>query len=236
MLQAGMVSEGDLAWMSGLSEWQSIGSLMGDDEAPPTPPQVAQVRKPNEAGTPIDETDQVLTEGEGCDSSHIDDCETEVEGVQVGGWLVVFCVLITIVGPISWSVSTASTWSIVESLFEQFPSFRTSYILEACGLAAINAYGIWTGFRVWSGGPNGRELARQFLTIRLSGFVLLELVGVATMMDLPPEILSGGIEGLVKGIFKELSFFTVWWAYFKRSKRVRETYGPLGEGTADVVD
>jgi hypothetical protein len=117
------------------------------------------------------------------------------------------------------------TWEQAQPTFDQFPSLKTAAMWENVGLVALLIYGFIVGCMIWSGNPNGREIAKKYLLIRLFGFIGIELVAVVVMGDMPAQLVTS-VAGAMIGVgFREVVFFLVWWFYFKKSKRVRNTYG-----------
>lgn len=118
-----------------------------------------------------------------------------------------------------------TNWSQSEAAFVLFPTIKTVLVWENFGSTVLLIYGFIVGCIVWSGNPKGRSIARQFLLIRLFAFIGVELVGLVMMRGLPSEVLAGGVGGVVAAVFQAVAYFLVWWFYFKKSKRVKNTYG-----------
>ena len=118
-----------------------------------------------------------------------------------------------------------TNWSQSEAAFVLFPTIKTVLVWENFGSTVLLIYGFIVGCIVWSGNPKGRSIARQFLLIRLFAFIGVELVGLLMMRGLPSEVLAGGVGGVVTAVFQAVAYFLVWWFYFKKSKRVKNTYG-----------
>jgi hypothetical protein len=144
----------------------------------------------------------------------------------VGGWLLFFCVALTILAPIAEIFSMFLGWAWAESSFHQYPMLRIGLIWESlCGTAFV-IYGFVVGCKVWSGDPDGRRIAKRFLRLRLFGGIGYELFAVFVLMGgLPKAMIAGGITGAVQFMTRELIFFLIWFNYFKFSNRVRNTYG-----------
>ena len=143
----------------------------------------------------------------------------------VGGWLVFFCVALTILGPLFSLGRMTIYWEEAEPAFARYPSLRTAVYFESVGLAFILLYGFVVGCMIWGGNPSGKRLAKQYLLIRLFGFIVIEVITLLLMSSLPPQAVSAMLGGIVGAVFREGFYFLVWWLYFKKSKRVRNTYG-----------
>ena len=201
MLTGGLASPSDLAWRDGLPDWQPLHMLLGLRQPPPiptSPPHLAT--PPATVAQPVDPT-------------------------GVGGWLAFFCFGLTILSPLLVLGSMGTSWSQAEPAFVRFPTIKTVLLWENFCSIVLLIYGFIVGFIIWSGNPRGRSIARQFLLIRLFGFIGMEVVALLMMSDLPSEVVAGGVGGVVVAVFQVLVYFLVWWFYFKKSKRVKNTYG-----------
>ena len=197
MLNGGLASPSDLAWRDGLPAWQPLHTLLGLHQPPPP---LATLPVKVNAAQPVGPT-------------------------GVGGWLAFFCVGLTILSPLFILGSMVTNWSQSEAAFVLFPTIKTVLVWENFGSTVLLIYGFIVGCIVWSGNPKGRSIARQFLLIRLFAFIGVELVGLVMMRGLPSEVLAGGVGGVVTAVFQAVAYFLVWWFYFKKSKRVKNTYG-----------
>jgi hypothetical protein len=202
MLSSSVISLDDLVWHEGQSDWKPLSALFGPSQPPP-------IRATGVANTiPSATTATVLDGPKG-----------------QGGWLVFFCVALTILGPLFSIGQMVAAWEQSEPAFGRFPSIKSAMILENFGLAALLIYGFILGCIIWGGNPKGKRLAKQYLLIRLFGFFGIELVALMIIADLPSQVLAAGVGAVIGAGFREILFFLIWWFYFKKSKRVRNTYG-----------
>lgn len=209
-MAAKMVSPDDLAWCEGEGSWTPIQALLGavDSPAPyppPPPPAAADAQVQGESHTRVQE-------------------KNALQGV--GGWLTFFCVSLTILGPF-WSLGQLTeAYDKAKPAFDRFPALKSAVDFETWGSAAIIIYGFVVGCMIWSGSPSGRRLARQYLIIRLIGFIAVEAIAFSMISGVSPAALGAGASEGFGAILQSLLYFAIWWLYFKRSKRVRNTYGP----------
>jgi hypothetical protein len=82
-------------------------------------------------------------------------------------------------------------------------------------------YGFIIGCLIWNGVPYGKLIAKQYLLIRL-----VRLAGVETIALglLPMAAVNAGIVAAIPDYIGAAVFSLVWWLYFQRSVRVRNTY------------
>jgi hypothetical protein len=137
----------------------------------------------------------------------------------IGGWLLLFCIVLTIITPIlsasqivSGYVNTPITNSTV----------KAALIIESGIGGLLHFYGFVTGCIVWSGNKNGAVYAKRFLIINIIGFFAIA-TSVALLFD-SPEARHKVIGSYILLIPKEIAFFTIWWFYFKYSKRIKFLY------------
>jgi hypothetical protein len=201
MISAGMISNDDLAWTTGASDWRPLHAVLGSSQPPPIPDSTSFT---STAPTTI----------------------APSNGPRgVGGWLVMFCVGLTILSPLLSLSQMVSNWGLALPAFSRFPTIKSAMIWEYLGSTAILIYGFIVGCIIWSGSPKGRDIARNFLGIRLVGIVAVEIIAFLVLGDLPSEMMKGVIGGAVGTLFREGVYFAVWWSYFVKSKRVQNTYG-----------
>jgi hypothetical protein len=209
MLNARLVLPDDLAWCEGQPTWQTVKAVLGLAEPPPSP------SPPPSAAAQLTSEDRLREKMRK---------KTTLSGV--GGWLMFFCVSLIILSPLYSMSRLTSAYEKAQPALERFPTLKAAVQFETAGVVALLIYGIIVGCIIFSGSPSGRRIARQFLLIRLFGFIGIEAVAFWMISQVSPAALSAGAENAVTGIAREFIPFIIWWLYFKRSKRVRNTYGP----------
>lgn len=200
--RSGMIRAADLAWRTGEAAWQPLGELLPGLNPPPLP--AVDLRNVYTAPP----RPRVTTGPEG-----------------IGGWLLFYCITLTMIGPLFTVANILSTWTQISPLFAEYPRLANVMLFENVGMAVIIAYGFVVGCIVWSGNPQGKRRVKEYLIIRLAGFVLIEAVAILMLIGLPVEMVAGGIGGVIGATIREGIYFTIWWLYFLKSVRVRNTYG-----------
>lgn len=145
--------------------------------------------------------------------------------VGVGGWLLWFCIALTIGGPILAAFEIEDNWIKGQPAFDRFPALKTAVLFENWSSVAIVLYGFTVGCLIWSGAPYGKRIAKQYLLIRLIAFFVVEAAVLGIISDLPPAVVNAAITAVIPEFLKLAVFTFVWWLYFKRSVRVKNTYG-----------
>jgi hypothetical protein len=170
-----------------------------------------------------------LVEEEG-QRSGSDTAQSLREPAGVGGWLLLFCVGLTIIGPL-WSVlQMIDGYHKSAAAFVIYPELQHALAIENICIGGLLVYGFVTGARIWAGSPNGLKLARRYLVIRLIGFLFTKMISYWLMSGLhavADELLMKSVLG---ALLREGLHFIIWWSYFARSERVRNTYRILKDG------
>lgn len=120
--------------------------------------------------------------------------ESELKGVR--GWLLLFCVIATILAPVVAVLQTA-----VKGL--------TPLVLASAGVAALSCY---AGVSIWRVTTNALKWLKAYFVVQLGLGVLALLGSISTGSD--PPAAAGGLFWVI-----------VWFLYFHKSARVRLTYG-----------
>ncbi len=147
------------------------------------------------------------------------------QSVTTGGWLVFFGIL-TAATPIFTIGSMYWTWTGSKRAIEWFPVLRDATIWENMGASVLMIYGFFVGLAILHGSPKGKSVATHYLKFRLVVFLFFEGIQMLSLHEiwgkLPPKFWYR----ILLLVIKEMISFTVWWLYFKESKRVRRTYDP----------
>jgi hypothetical protein len=129
----------------------------------------------------------------------------------VGGWLLLFCVGTTIIGPLVLLVEIAAKLQNASIVGSALPALLVA-------LLAAGGFSIYTGATVWRVQTNALAVVKTYFIV---------MVGLASVVFLLS--VSGAYYNLA-GPARTLISVAIWWAYFKKSKRVKATFGAnLGE-------
>lgn len=142
--------------------------------------------------------------------------------VKAGGWIVVFCIFITIVFPITScsNISEITRSPITYGIDAESPVYK-ALAVNAFLFLIIGIYSFFSGLAIWTGSPSGRRIAYVFLIVYPISVIAANLIAIDMMKGTGSGAI--GIE-LLRGIVRALIFSAIWLAYFKWSKRVKATY------------
>ena len=125
----------------------------------------------------------------------------------VGGWLLFFCIGLTIIAPMPMLMRASTGWR-----------FIPMYLFDDLRLL----YGIVVGAALWVARPISLMLLRIYFIIAAATAVLGVLNLVAAALRLHESLfLVPGFTGAIEYV----GIILLWFAYFRKSVRVRNTYG-----------
>lgn len=226
MARSGMVSQDDIICSEGLSDYAPLDSLLGvlrvsQPDRPELEPEKARasgasMRAGATPSPPIPE-------------AKLKQAGTPLGAVRsrpygVGGWLVFFCLLITFLVPLFTLPTMFTTWERASPQFAAHPALKNAFIFANVTIVLLLIYGIIIGILINRGKKNGKKLAKQYLVVRLVTSIALPAI-VLKMMAEVPGMPESPLNSLAPIAIREFVFFLVWWLYFEKSKRIRNTYG-----------
>lgn len=126
----------------------------------------------------------------------------------VGGWLLLFCVGLVVVQPLAL-------------LFE---AINSGDAFEAGFSFLLGAFSFYTGIALWRVAHNALRLVKVYFVCYLVIAVLAIVAGIlgapATRVSQTPSQ-----DNFLTVGFRALIWVAIWWSYFRKSKRVKATYG-----------
>jgi len=145
--------------------------------------------------------------------------ESKYYGVK--GWLLFFCISLTILSPILTSFILIASYGAFLSLFHDYPVIRVIAILCIPGLIniGITIFGIVAGVKLWTKKPNAVRITRAYLTT----YLLFNIYGGLFFFIL--ELLAHSVSGsYLRQLIGSVIYFFIWNSYFNKSKRVNVTF------------
>lgn len=140
----------------------------------------------------------------------------------VRGWLLVLCLMLTIIGPL------ISAWLMTYHYRMFAPHFGNSVALQAAIFASLAitacsvAFGVYAGFRLWLIRPNAVATARYALLLGLAADIVTASIQLAAGPNSVAD--DGFVWPLTISLIPGLIFFTVCLGYLNKSRRVCATY------------
>ncbi len=140
----------------------------------------------------------------------------------VRGWLLVLCLMLTVVGP------AISVWIVgreFDALAARFATSRGAQWATIVSIALTTCsvlFGIYAGVRLWTIKPQAVRVAKAALLFGLAVDVCTTTIStvLGTVSPADNELL----DVVLLNLAPSLVFFTVCLAYLNRSRRVEATY------------
>ena len=149
--------------------------------------------------------------------------EKEISKLKgVGGWLLLFCLQLTIFNPISSVYNLVSGYSGLKNHFNTFPGLWTFFISDAILSSGIIIFSIYAGISLWQTRKGAVKIAKIYLLV----FIIYSVVEGILLFTagLPSQALNSIIGETTKDFVKSLVYFAIWYSYLVKSKRVKNTF------------
>ena len=141
---------------------------------------------------------------------------SEVKGV--GGWLLLFCLILTILGPLVRLGFLAFSYFRAVHYRAQHPGLLLHVFLTTPVSLAIVAFGIYAGLGLWRIRPGAVTTAKYYLWFVLVANIFLSVLGLLFVTT------SAAKQNIVNSLVNATVGFFLWYAYLTKSKRVANTY------------
>lgn len=141
----------------------------------------------------------------------------------VGGWLLFFCVGLTILSPLRGAFALIQGYNQSNPYFDRFPGLRTLTMIDMPVSIALMGFSIYAGVGLWSIRPGAVRTAKRFLIVTLV-YLVVSSFFLPFIVELPERATSAMLPEIVKGFFQGLVFVVIWLMYLNKSRRVKATY------------
>jgi hypothetical protein len=140
----------------------------------------------------------------------------------VGGWLLFFCISLTVLGPLATLAAFIMVYKEVSQLFNQFPGLLLVTYIDVFLSLSLMALSVYAGIGLWRKRPGAVLMAKRYL------FCFLGYQAIATilpfMAGLPPAANEAMYADVGKDLFRAVLYFAIWYSYLNKSQRVQATY------------
>jgi hypothetical protein len=140
----------------------------------------------------------------------------------VGGWLLLFCLVLTVFGPAITLYSLFSGFSESSDYFDQFPGLRVITVIDTALSLALMAYSLYAGIGLWSVRPGAVRTAKRYLLCSLGYLVVAAILPFCA--GLPSSANEAMIGEVAKNTLRGVVYFAIWYSYLSKSERVKATY------------
>lgn len=138
----------------------------------------------------------------------------------VEGWLLVLCLMLTVVAPLAAVALSLNKYLAAAPLFAGSPGLLlATWAAIAMRVGAV-AFGIHAGLRLWAIRPGAVGAAKLALLLGLGASAVATVVHISAVTGAHGRLLHE----VTVGMIPSLAFFIAWFAYLNKSTRVQATY------------
>ena len=146
--------------------------------------------------------------------------EPEYKGVR--GWLLLFCLGLTVFTPLLTIRSLAMACIKSLEYFDQFPGLLVITVIDTILSLGLIAFGFYAGVGLWGIRPGAVKMAKRYL------LCILGYQAISAILTFMAGLLSGSTANLISqvalDVLRSVIYFAVWNSYLDKSKRVAATY------------
>jgi hypothetical protein len=142
--------------------------------------------------------------------------------VGVRGWLLFFCLSLTVFSPIASCVSLWFGYQSVSQYADMYPGIKRVAMIDFPISIAMMCFSIYAGVALWRRKQNAVRIAKAYL-LTFFGYTVVA-VFMPFMAGLPSAANEAMILEVIKGLARNALYVSIWYMYLKQSKRVRATY------------
>jgi hypothetical protein len=140
----------------------------------------------------------------------------------VGGWLLLFCLVLTVFSPLITLGSLAAGYGESSKYFHQFPGLLVITVIDTFLSVGLVAFSVYAGIGLWTIRPGAVQMARRYLFFFL-GYLAISAI-LPFMAGLPSSVHEAMFAQVARDTFRGVIFFAIWYSYLNKSKRVSATY------------
>ena len=142
----------------------------------------------------------------------------------VGGWLLLFCLLLGVVTPTTFVYGAVRQFLSARAQSYSLPSLMTYALLNGAFSILLGTFAVFAAVALWRERPTAPRTTRAFLVAYLVyGFVAAMLPGLAGV----PAWAYDWRVLLRDTMLPAQTGFWIWWLYLNYSRRVKATYAGL---------
>ncbi len=143
-------------------------------------------------------------------------------GKGVRGWLLVLCLMLTVVGPLISAWLVANEYMTFAPYFVSSRGLQVAIFVSMAITACSVAFGIYAGLRLWSIRPGAVAIAKYALLCGLAA----DFVTTTMQIAFGPTLIADGqlLHEVTVHLIPSLIFFTLCLGYLNKSARVHATY------------
>jgi hypothetical protein len=145
----------------------------------------------------------------------------------VKGWLLFFCISLTILTPLFITYRLYNNWEEFRPVFFYFKLFKTKCIIDTVLGIGMMIFSIYTGIVLWTKQKNAVKTGKIFLVTALIYQIIISVLPFVTAVIVMwfSHIYVAYLFGLMVGSIPQgILYFAIWNSYLSESRRVKATY------------
>jgi hypothetical protein len=147
---------------------------------------------------------------------------TEPKYKRVGGWLLFFCLSLTVFSPLLSIVMLALSYNEAVRLADQFPGLLTITAVDTFLTLGMMAFSLYAGVSLWRVKPGAVQTAKRCLLCFLAYTVVASILPF--LAGLPSEVNEVLIAEVFKDAARTFIYVGIWYSYLNKSVRVKATF------------
>lgn len=142
----------------------------------------------------------------------------------VGGWLLLLCVGMTILGPLFNFFYITQEIAASNKISAYYPEVETAVKIEVAFTIFLIVCSMYAGISLWTKRPNAVFKAKIYLLL-LPVITILSIFITYSMM--PPVIQNALLKESTVPLIRTVLYSVIWFIYLSSSQRVAETYAEV---------
>jgi len=139
----------------------------------------------------------------------------------VGGWLLLLCIGMTILGPFLSLMAIAREVTESNKISAYIPEIETAVKIEAAFTIILISLSIYAGISLWAIRPKAVLKAKLYLIL----LPILSILSIfLTESVLPQSVKDAFIRESIYPLIRTVLYAVFWFLYLSNSQRVAETY------------
>ena len=143
--------------------------------------------------------------------------------VGVKGWLLLFCIILTIIVPLGSFFNLYAGWIDTYEYFDEISGLNTFVYADSLLSILLVLLSVRAGIALWKIKPRAIIITRNYLLIFL-GYTILSTQFLANISGLSDDIIESMRPEMQKLLIDGVVFFAIWYSYLGFSRRVKATY------------
>src|SRR5215468_12784381 len=140
----------------------------------------------------------------------------------VGGWLLFFCLSLTVFSPLITIVTLTASYTEAFQLLDRFPGVMAITVIDTFLSLGVMAFSVYAGVSLWRLKPGAVQTAKRYLMCLLAYAAVTSILPF--MSGLPSDVNETLIAEVIKDASRKFFYVAIWYAYLNKSKRVMATF------------